>query len=113
MILKRKNTKPTSHNSAYKVAKNKRLIGILITVVLILIIPLIAMQFRAEANWDLGDFIAAGFLLSVTGLAIEFVIRKLKKSNFRIAIVVAILVLLILAWAELAVGIFGTPIAGS
>ena len=71
------------------------------------------MQFTDEVNWNLGDFVVMGFLLSVTGIAIDFVIRKIKNSNYRIAIALAILISFILIWAELGVGIFGTPFAGS
>ena len=93
--------------------KNKRLIGIVLTVVLLLLIPLIAMQFTDEVNWSLFDFIVAGVLLLGTGLMCELVMRKVNKIEYRIAICVAILAALLLIWVELAVGIFGTPFAGS
>lgn len=93
--------------------QNKRLSGIMITVTFLLLIPLIAMQFTEEVNWSLADFIVAGFLLYGTGLLCEFVLRKVTKIQYRITICAAILLLLLLVWAELAVGIFGTPLAGS
>jgi ABC-type Mn2+/Zn2+ transport system permease subunit len=93
--------------------QNKRLVGIIVTVALLLLIPLIAMQFTDEVNWNLFDFVVAGILLIGTGLLCEFVIRKINKIKYRIAICVALLVILILIWAELAVGIFGTPISGN
>ena len=37
----------------------------------------------------------------------------IKKAKYRITLVVAILVALLLVWVELAVGIFGTPFAGT
>lgn len=92
---------------------NKRLTAILITVVLILSVPLIAMQFTNEVKWGVFDFIVMGILLLGTGLTCEFVIRKVKKLEHRILLIAAILVALFLIWAELAVGIFGTPFAGS
>ena len=52
-------------------------------------------------------------LLYGTGMLCEFVLRKVTKTQYRIAICAAILLLLLLVWAELAVGIFGTPFAGS
>jgi len=79
----------------------------------ILAIPLIAMQFTNEVNWTLSDFIIMGALLTVTGLAIELVTRKVKTTKGRILLTVAILIVLFLVWAELAVGLFGTPFAGS
>jgi len=93
--------------------KNKRPIAILISVVIILLIPFIAMQFTNEVNWTLFDFIVAGVLLLSFGLSVELVLRKVKIRKYRIALVLAFLFALLLIWAELAVGIFGTPLGGS
>lgn len=93
--------------------KNNRLKIILITVVFLLLIPLIAMQFTHEVNWGPLDFVVAGVLLLAAGLVIDLVLRKVKNTNYRIAIIIALLIALLLIWAELAVGIFGTPFGGS
>ena len=93
--------------------QNKRLIGIVLTVVFILLIPFIAMQFTHEVNWTASDFFVAAVLLLGTGLACELVLRKVKKKEQRIALCAVILVILFLIWAELAVGIFGSPFSGS
>lgn len=82
-------------------------------VLAILLVPLIAMQFTNEVKWDYRDFIIMGLLLLITGLVIEFVTRKIKSTNLKIVLTVGILFLLFLIWAELAVGIFGSPFAGS
>ena len=92
---------------------NKRLIGILITIVLILLVPLIAMQFTNEVKWGVVDFIVMGGLLLGTGFTCELVMRKVKKFQHRVLLIAGILIVLFLIWAELAVGIFGTPFAGS
>ena len=92
--------------------KNKRVTAIVIIVALLLLIPLIAMQFTNEVNWTLFDFVAAGVLLLGTGLLCELVIRKVTNIKYRIAICAVLLAALILVWLELAVGIFGTPFAG-
>ena len=86
--------------------KNKSLIFIILVVALLLIIPLIAMQFTNEVNWNILDFIVAGILLLGTGLAFNFVMQKVKNTKFRIAICLAILAYLFLIRTELAVGIF-------
>lgn len=96
----------------YIIMQNKRLIIILFTSALILLIPLIAMQFTNEVNWTLLDFVVAGILLFGTGLLCELVIRKVSKIKYRIIICLVLLVILLLIWAELAVGIFGTPLSG-
>ena len=95
------------------IKQNKRLIGIVLTVALLLLIPLIAMQFTNEVDWKLPDFAIMGILLLGTGLLCELVMRKVKKAGHRIALCVVILIVLLLTWLELAVGIFGTPFAGS
>ena len=93
-------------NIKFLIRENKRFSWILLTVTLLLLIPLIAMEFTDEVNWTLLDFIAAGVLLLATGLMCELVLRKVKKTKHRIAICLAILAMLLLIWAELAVGIF-------
>lgn len=93
--------------------KNNRFFIILISVVFLLLIPLIAMQFTDEVNWGPFDFVVGGVLLLSAGLIIDLVLRKIKKTNYRIAMIAAILVLLLLIWAELAVGVFGTPFGGN
>ena len=95
------------------IMQNKRFIGIVLAVAILLLIPLIAMQFTNEVDWKLFDFVIMGALLLGTGLMCELAIRKVKNMDYRIGIIAVILVVLFLIWAELAVGIFGTPFAGS
>ena len=92
---------------------NKRILGIIIAIGLLLSIPLLAMQFTNEVNWTLTDFVIAGVLLLIFGFIIELVLQKVKKSNHRILIVLALITVLIVIWIELAVGIFGTPFSGN
>ena len=93
--------------------KNTRLIIILASVTVILLIPFIAMQFTNEVDWSVSDFAIMGVLLYGTGLLCELVLRKVKSVQNRILICAALVVAFLLVWAELAVGIFGTPLAGS
>lgn len=95
------------------IMQNKRLAGILLTAAFLLLIPLIAMQFTDEVKWSAADFAVAGVLLFGTGLACELIIRKVRKIEYRIVVCAAILVMLLIVWAELAVGIFGSPFAGN
>ena len=95
------------------IMQNKRLIGIVLAVAILLLIPLTAMQFTDEVKWNLRDFVVMGILLLGTGLMCELVLRTVKNFAYRVAICAAILVALFLVWAELAVGIFGTRFAGS
>lgn len=93
--------------------KNTRLIIIVLVIGTMLLIPLVAMQFTNEVNWKLMDFVVAGVLLLGTGLLAELVIRKVKNIRYRVVIVLGLLMALLLIWADLAVGIFGTPLSGS
>ncbi|MFV5685366.1 hypothetical protein ACM55I_07950 [Flavobacterium sp. GB2R13] len=93
--------------------KNKRLVGIVLIVCFLLIIPLLAILFTKEVNWNLADFVVAGVLLLGTGLICELVMRKVKKTYHRIILCTVILAALLLIWTELAVGLFGTPFAGT
>ena len=79
----------------------------------ILSIPLMAMQFTKEVNWTISDFLVMGILLFTTVFTIDFVLKKFKTLKSRLILIVGIVVLLALVWAELAVGIFGSPLAGS
>jgi hypothetical protein len=92
---------------------NKRFSILLICILILLLIPFIAMQFTKEVNWSVFDFVIAGILLLTTGAVIELVLRKVKSTKHRLLISGIILLLLFLLWAELAVGIFNSPIAGN
>lgn len=80
---------------------------------LLLLLPLIAMQFTTEVNWTRSDFLVGGILLFGTAGIIHLVLNKVRSRRNRIILSLAILFVLCLVWAELAVGIFGTPFAGS
>ena len=99
-------------NTKQDTIQNKRLAGILLTATTLLLLPFIAMQFTHEVNWSLSDFVIAGILLFGTGLTIELVLRKIRQTKYRLLLCSIILLALFLVWAELAVGIFGTPFAG-
>lgn len=92
---------------------NKRLGFIIISIIALLSIPIIAMQFTDQVNWSVSDFLIMGILLLSLGLIVELILRKVRKKDNRILLIVGCLLLFFLIWAELAVGIFGTPFAGS
>lgn len=93
--------------------ENKRLFGILLLVAALLLIPIMAMLFTDEVSWDWSDFLVAGVLLFGTGITCEFVLRKVRTFRYRLALCALILLALFVVWAELAVGLIGTPLAGS
>ena len=93
--------------------QRKRLLIIFSIPLVLLLLPLVAMQFTAEVNWTVLDFVIAGFLLLGTGLFIEIAIRKVQEKKLQLILIFSAIIFLVLLWIELAVGIFGTPLAGS
>ncbi|WP_299765461.1 hypothetical protein [uncultured Dokdonia sp.] len=94
-------------------AKNKRRICILTIIGMILLIPFIAMQFTPEVRWALADFVIAGIVLLGFGSMIEGIILKIQNRTYKTLLYIILIILFLLLWAELAVGIFNSPIAGS
>ncbi len=86
---------------------------ILITIAVLLSILFIAMQITDQVDWDAFDFLVMAILLLTTGLVIEVVLRVVKRPKYRLILCGAVLFVFFLIWAELAVGVFGTPFAGS
>ncbi|HQQ82665.1 MAG: hypothetical protein U0289_14090 [Cyclobacteriaceae bacterium] len=93
--------------------ETKRTILLFAATLTVLLVPFIAMQFTSEVNWSPGDFLVAGVLLFGAALLADLALRKIRSKGKRMAVVAIIMMALILVWIELAVGIFGTPFAGS
>ena len=75
---------------------------------LILLLPLVAMQFTDEVNWTVADFVFAGVLLIGTGLTYELSVRKSGDIAYRAAVGVALAAAFTLVWVTGAVGIIGS-----
>lgn len=72
----------------------------------ILVLPFVAMRFTNEVRWTAFDFVAAGGLLIGAGAAFELTVRMICDAKFRLVTGGAILAIVMLIWAEGAVGIF-------
>lgn len=79
---------------------------ILIGTGVLLLIPLIAMQFTDDVYWTLSDFIIAAILLISAALIAKYAQKKIANSKSRYCVYVLLLIAFLLLWAELAVGIF-------
>ncbi len=79
----------------------------------LMLLPYIASQNSEGGGWDLFDLFIGGAMLFALGMSIQFLMRKLKGKKIRIPIIILVVLIFILIWIELAVGIFGTPLAGS
>ena len=78
------------------------------TAAVILLLPLIAMQFTDEVVWDETDFIDFGAMLAVACGAFELAARMTGNILYRAAVGVAVAAAFILVWINLAVGIIGS-----
>lgn len=95
------------------ITQKQRTIAVFVTPLLLLLLPLLAMQFTNEVNWSLFDFLVMGLLLFSAAFAVEIAFRIEKRTKYRIIYALVILIVLFLIWAELAVGIVGSPFAGN
>jgi asparagine N-glycosylation enzyme membrane subunit Stt3 len=83
------------------------------TLLLLLLIPLTVMQFSTEVYWSFLDFVIMGVLLLALGFSIRFIHNKKDVIKYPLLMIFAVVVLFFVIWAELAVGIFDSPIGGS
>ena len=82
-------------------------VRLLLSVALILLLPLSAMQFTDEVAWSLADFVVAGALLVGTGLLYQSAARRAGPAAYRAAAGVALAAAFLLVWINLAVGVIG------
>ena len=94
------------HNDPSPAPLPKGLFPAIVTTVL-LAIPLVAMQFTEEVQWEASDFLVMGVLLFTTALAFEWVLRRKGSSLYRIAFGLGLFATLLMTWANLAVGLIG------
>jgi hypothetical protein len=93
-------------NSDGTVMQNRVFLWLAIAVGIVLLIPLIAMQFTNEVDWGPEDFIVIGVLLFGTGSLFVLTARKVRETSQRLALGIVLAVALLYVWAELAVGVF-------
>ena len=78
------------------------------TAAFLLLLPLIAMQFTNEVNWDETDFVVFGATLFGACGVYELAARMTPNFAYRAAVGVAVVAAFILIWMNLAVGIIGS-----
>src|SRR5918993_1142840 len=78
------------------------------TAAFLLLLPLIAMQYTSEVNWDETDFIVFGAMLAVACGTYELAAKATSNGACRAAVGIAVAAAFILVWMNLAVGIIGT-----
>lgn len=87
------------------IMRNHVFLWIALATGLTLLIPLIAMQFTSEVNWDTRDFVVMGFLVFSTASLFVLVSRRAPRRR-RVVIGFVFAAVFVYVWAELAVGIF-------
>lgn len=96
----------------YIMRQNKIVIRYIIGTALILLVPLLAVLFTDDVDWNWFDFAVFGTLLLGTSLIFELVTKKID-AKYRPVVAAILLAAMLLVWAEHAIGIFGSLIAGS
>lgn len=75
---------------------------------LLLLAPLVAMQFTTEVNWTASDFGVFAAMLLLAGGACELGLRLSRSWPYRIGMAVAVGTAFLLVWVNLAVGVIGS-----
>jgi Kef-type K+ transport system membrane component KefB len=73
---------------------------------LLLLVPMVAMQFTSEVSWGPGDFLAAATLLFSAGMVYTIWARYVRTRQQRVLVGFVVFAVLATVWAELAVGLF-------
>ena len=74
----------------------------------LLMVPLVAMQFTTEVDWDETDFIVMGVMFATVGGLFELAVRLSRSWAYRAGFVLALLGAFLVTWVNLAVGIVGS-----
>ena len=90
-----------------------RLIILLLASMSLLLVPAVAMLFSSEVVWTPYDFAIATVVLLGTVLLAELILRMFPRKKQRIYLITLLFILFGVLWIELAVGVFGSPIAGT
>ncbi|MDQ3139424.1 MAG: hypothetical protein M3Q15_01705 [Pseudomonadota bacterium] len=75
--------------------------------VLLLLLPLGAMQFTNEVVWTASDFVFAAVLFGSVGLAFEVIMRKSSSLAYRSGAALAVITAFLTIWVNAAVGMIG------
>ncbi len=86
---------------------NRLRIGAWTAAALLLLLPLIAMQFTDQVRWDLADFVVFGGMLLAAGATLELATRMTANIAYRSAFAIAIAAGFFMIWVNGAVGIIG------
>ncbi|HKZ11572.1 MAG TPA: hypothetical protein VJL61_12845 [Rhodanobacteraceae bacterium] len=90
------------------IAPLRSVIRVVLATALLLLVPLLAMQFTSEVNWGPKDFAVGGTLLFAAGMSWTLLSAKSASIAYRLAAALAVATALLLVWGNLAVGLIGS-----
>jgi hypothetical protein len=91
----------------------KQVLKLILGLESILLVPMLVQLFLKAVQWSLFDYIVMGVLLLGLALGITLVYKMRTNKNIRRILLLVVLILFFILWAELAVGLFGSPLAGN
>jgi hypothetical protein len=86
---------------------SRSIIGVALVTILILLIPLVAMQFTDEVKWSAPDFVVMGALMFSTCMGFILITRGSPNIAYRIGAALTFGTAFLMVWANLAVGLIG------
>ena len=78
----------------------------------LLVLPLFGTLLSDDVNWSYADIFLMGAGLLAVGIGIDLIRRRTETPKKRLLLIAGLIGLFLLVWVELAVGLFGSPIAG-
>lgn len=87
---------------------SQSVLRVALVTVLILMVPMVAMQFTSEVDWGIFDFIVMGALIFGTGFLYVLVTRSAINIAYKVAMGLALGTTLFMTWANLGVGLIGS-----
>lgn len=91
----------------------KRFVYRLVLVWSLLLLPWLGSLWTEEVQWKLGDYCVAGVLLGSVVVIVELILSFTLHRKYKRLFIVLSILFFMLVWVELAVGLFGSPFAGS
>jgi hypothetical protein len=86
----------------------KPILIVAVVTALILMVPLVAMQFTNEVDWNLPDFIIMGALIFGTGLSFVLISRSSPNIAYKAGVGAGLGSSFLMVWVNLAVGLIGS-----
>ena len=80
--------------------------------VCVLVVVFLASLLSDQVTWSIFDFLIGGALIFAFATA-EILLWKKLHSQYRWFVLLFVLFLFLMLWVEMAVGLFGSPLAGN